>query len=49
MSKAKRTPKARRDMVVVAMILHTKGGAMRDRRERRPKDARRSAEWRDES
>ena len=46
--KAKRAPKARRDMVVVQMILHTKGGAMRDRRNRRPNDARRTREWRDE-
>jgi len=32
---------------VLLCTLQNKSGALRDRRERRPKDARRKAEWRD--
>lgn len=35
-----RKPKGARSAVVLDMILNTKGGPMRDRRERRMKDAR---------
>jgi hypothetical protein len=39
--KKPRKPKKPRNMVVVGMLLSHKGGAMRDRRCRRPKDAER--------
>ena len=47
--KKARKQKQPRDMVTLGMILTCKGGPMRDRRERRPKDARRdetrSEQW----
>lgn len=42
--KKNRKRHAPRDLVTLGMILNCKGGPMRDRRERRPKDARRRRE-----
>jgi hypothetical protein len=44
METKKRKPKAPRDLVTLGMILTRRGGRMRDRRERRPRDARRKKE-----
>ena len=41
--------KLQRNPYVLAMTLHAKGGRMRRRGERRPKDARRAREERGES
>lgn len=38
--KKPRKPAEPRNMVVLGMLLATKGGPMRDRRERRPRDRR---------
>ena len=43
--KNKKTPSAPRGIEALTSILHCKGGPMRDRRDRRPKDARRMREW----
>ena len=40
----KRKPRKPRNLEALGMILGRKGGPMRDRRERRPKDARRRRE-----
>ena len=40
----KRMPKKPRDLVILGMILANKSTFLRDRRERRPKDARRQRE-----
>jgi len=42
--KDKKKPSAPRGIEALTSILHCKGGPMRDRRERRPKDARRLRE-----
>lgn len=45
-----RTPKKARNAIVKDMILNTKGGPMRDRRDRRPNDARNMRiDWEDDS
>jgi hypothetical protein len=45
MSKSKRRePKKPRELVILGMILACKGGRMRDKRQRRPKDARQKEE-----
>ena len=41
--KAAPKPSEPRSMVTVGMLLHRKGGPMRDRRARRPRDAERRA------
>lgn len=38
-------PNKIRNMVVLGMLLHKKGGKMRDRRLRRPKDAKQKKNW----
>lgn len=48
MKTKKKRPTAPRELVTLGMILTRKGGSMRDRRERRSKDDRRSfkrEEW----
>lgn len=42
MTKKKRRPRRPRDLVTLSMLLGRKGGPMRDRRLRRPDDARRA-------
>jgi hypothetical protein len=51
MKKSRKKPKKPRNMVVVGMLLSHRGGVMRDRRMRRPRDEerRRLTEDREES